>query len=182
MMGAKPSTLPSTTAITSQASLPSTQLSSFPQEAPTAPSSMASYSAVPFPIPCSPSTANAKNAFVNPPAPGLTLQVQPTQTASKHQQKTSAFVDGGGDEMNNRYRSHETVLTLYPFNKNQVGDGSLAIVVARPINLCLVKSSGLSASFYFRVCLLRGEQKTSLLANMTASWKCQSRVPFTSAE
>ncbi|KAL5961866.1 Cytoplasmic protein NCK2 [Taenia solium] len=120
-MGTKPSLLPNTS-VTSVApvrvSLPPPQ-TSIPQAPSTAPS-LASYSAVPFPAstvlpPLQPQSIQSPLPSASQPPQQQSLQLQPT-----------AFVDGTGDAMDDRLRHRETVLTLYPFTRNQVEELSFA--------------------------------------------------------
>ncbi|KAH9286687.1 Cytoplasmic protein NCK2 [Echinococcus granulosus] len=120
-MGTKPSALPNTS-VTSAApirvSFPPPQAPT-PQEPSTAPS-LAPYSAVPFP------TSTVLPPLQSQPTQSpLPSAVQPPQQQPLQLQPT-AFVDGTGDAMDDRLRYRETVLTLYPFTRNQVEELSFA--------------------------------------------------------
>lgn len=123
-MGTKPSALSNTSATSVapvRVSLPPPQTST-PQEPSTAPS-LASYSAVPFPAstvlpPLQPQSIQSSIPSTPQPPQQQPLQLQPT-----------AFVDGTGDAMDDRLRHRETVLTLYPFTRNQVGAGFPAFAI-----------------------------------------------------
>ncbi|VDM17219.1 unnamed protein product [Hydatigera taeniaeformis] len=120
-MGTKPSALPNTSATSTapvRVSLPPPQTST--SQAPSTAPSLASYSAVPFPAstvlsPLQPQSLQSPLSSPSQPPQQQPLQLQPT-----------AFVDGTGDAMDDRLHHRETVLTLYPFTRNQVEELSFA--------------------------------------------------------